>query len=77
MIAAIAAVSKEVAGKSGTTLVPVPTTASLRMLFASADAEDAADKVQTGAKSVANKIREPKRDLGTEYRVEKTKEKLD
>lgn len=38
---------------------------------------DAADKVKAGAKAVANKVRDPDRDLETEYRVEKIKEKLD
>ena len=39
--------------------------------------EDAADKVKAGAKAVANKARDPDRDLETECRVEKAKEKLD
>lgn len=41
------------------------------------DMEDAADKVRAGAKAVGNKIREPDKDLDTEYAVEKVKEKLD
>lgn len=39
--------------------------------------EDAADKVKAEAKAVENKIRDPDRDLDTEYTVEKVKEKLD
>lgn len=39
--------------------------------------EDAADKVKAGAKAVANKVRDPDKDLETEYQVEKAKEKLD
>jgi hypothetical protein len=39
--------------------------------------EDASDKVQAAAKAVANKVEDPHRDLGTEYRKEKLKEKLD
>lgn len=39
--------------------------------------EDASDKVQAGAKAVANKIKDPSRDLDTEYSKEKIKEKLD
>ena len=41
------------------------------------DLEDAADKVQAGAKAVANKIRDPNKDLNTEYQKEKIKEKFD
>jgi hypothetical protein len=39
--------------------------------------EDASDKVQAGAKAVANKIKDPSRDLDTEYTKEKIKEKFD
>ncbi len=39
--------------------------------------EDASDKVQAGAKAVANKIDDPSRDIDTEYAKEKIKEKLD
>ena len=39
--------------------------------------EDASDKVQAGAKAVANKIADPDRDLSTEYKKEKIKEKFD
>ena len=41
------------------------------------DLEDASDKVQAGAKAVANKVKDPDRDLDTEYQKEKIKEKLD
>ena len=41
------------------------------------DLEDASDKVQAGAKAVANKLEDPDRDLETEYQKEKIKEKLD
>ena len=41
------------------------------------DLEDASDKVQAAAKAVANKVADPDRDLETEYRKEKLKEKLD
>ena len=41
------------------------------------DLEDAADKVQAGAKAAANKVSNPDRDLETEYRKEKIREKLD
>ena len=41
------------------------------------DLEDAADKVQAGAKAVANKLQDPDRDLNTEYQKEKIKEKFD
>lgn len=41
------------------------------------DLEDAGDKVQAGAKAVANKAREAGRDLDSEYQKEKIKEKLD
>jgi hypothetical protein len=39
--------------------------------------EDAGDKLKAGAKAVANKIKNPDRDLGTEYDKEKIKEELD
>lgn len=39
--------------------------------------EDAGDKIKAGAKAVANKIKDPNRDLGTEYDKEKIKEKVD
>ncbi|MEW6605604.1 MAG: hypothetical protein AB1351_13085 [Thermoproteota archaeon] len=41
------------------------------------DMDDAVDKVKAGAKTVENKIRQPNRNLDTEYAVEKAKEKLD
>jgi hypothetical protein len=41
------------------------------------DLEDASDKLQAGAKAVANKVSDPDRDLETEYHNEKMKEKLD
>ena len=41
------------------------------------DLEDASDKMQAGAKAVANKVSDPDRDLETEYNKEKLKEKLD
>ena len=37
----------------------------------------AGDKIKAGAKAVANKIKDPDRDLGTEYDKEKVKEKVD
>lgn len=39
--------------------------------------EDAGDKVQAGAKAVANKVADPDRDLESEYEKEKLKEKVD
>ena len=39
--------------------------------------ENASDKVQAGAKAVANKIKDPSRDIDTEYSKEKIKEKFD
>jgi hypothetical protein len=48
-----------------------------RKTEAERDLEDASDKVQAGAKAVANKISDPDRDLETEYHKEKLKEKLD
>ena len=41
------------------------------------DLEDAGDKIKAGAKAVANKIKDPDRDLGTEYNKEKIKENVD
>ena len=41
------------------------------------DLEDAADKVQAGAKALANKVADPDRDLEVEYQKEKIKEKFD
>ena len=41
------------------------------------DLEDVADKVQAGAKAVANKAKDVGRDLDWEYKKEKLKEKLD
>jgi hypothetical protein len=41
------------------------------------DVEDAGDKLKAGAKAVASKIKNPDRDLGTEYDKEKIKEELD
>lgn len=39
------------------------------------DLEDAGDKVQAGAKAVANKLKDPDRDLDIEYRKEKIRER--
>ena len=39
--------------------------------------KDAGDKVQAGAKAVANKVADPDRDLENEYQKEKLKEKVD
>jgi hypothetical protein len=41
------------------------------------DLEDAGDKIKAGAKAVGNKIKDPDKDLGTEYDKEKIKEKVD
>ena len=41
------------------------------------DLKDASDKVQAGAKAVANKLKDLDRDLNTEYQKEKIKEKFD
>ena len=41
------------------------------------DLEDAGDKIKAGAKAAANKIKNPHKDLGTEYEKEKVKEKID
>ena len=37
---------------------------------------NAGDKIKAGAKAVANKIKDPDKDLGTEYDKEKVKEKV-
>ena len=39
--------------------------------------EDVADKVQAGAKAVANEAKDVSRDLDWEYKKEKLREKLD
>lgn len=39
--------------------------------------DNAADKVKAGAKAMGKKVTDPDRDLGTEYNVEKSKERLD
>ena len=41
------------------------------------DLEDTGDKIKAGAKAVANKLDDSDKDLDTEYRKEKLKEKLD
>jgi hypothetical protein len=41
------------------------------------DIANTADKVKTGAKAMGEKVTDPGRDLGTEYNVQKAKEKLD
>lgn len=41
------------------------------------DLEDASDKVQAAAKAVSKKVVDPDRDLETEYKKEKIKEKFD
>jgi hypothetical protein len=41
------------------------------------DMDNAADKVKAGAKAMGKKVTDPDRDLGTEYSVEKSKERLD
>ena len=41
------------------------------------DLENAGDKIKAGTKAVANKIKDPDKDLGTEYDKEKVKEKVD
>jgi hypothetical protein len=41
------------------------------------DMDNAADKVKAGAKAMDKKVTDPDRDLGTEYNVEKSKERLD
>jgi hypothetical protein len=35
------------------------------------------DKVKAGAKAIGKKVRDPDRDFGTEYNMEKAKERLD
>lgn len=39
--------------------------------------EDVADKIQAGAKAVVKKIKDPDKDLETEYYKEQLKEKMD
>ena len=39
--------------------------------------ENASDKVQAGAKAVVNKVKDPSKDVDTEYEKEKIKEKFD
>jgi hypothetical protein len=39
--------------------------------------DNTADKVKAAAKAMGKKVRDPDRDLGTEYNVQKAKEKLD
>jgi hypothetical protein len=39
--------------------------------------DNAADKVKAGAKAMGKKVTDPDKDLGTEYNVEKAKERLD
>jgi len=41
------------------------------------DLEDAGDTIKAGAKAVGNKIKDPDKDIGTEYDKEKIKEKAD
>lgn len=41
------------------------------------DMDNAVDKVKAGAKAMGKKVTDPDRDLGTEYNVEKSKERLD
>lgn len=41
------------------------------------DLEHASDKVQAAAKAVVNKVKDPHKDLDTEYTKEKIKEKFD
>jgi len=41
------------------------------------DTKNAVDKIKAGAKAVGNKIKDPDRDLGTEYEKEKIKEKIE
>lgn len=40
------------------------------------DLEDASDKVQAAAKAVVNKVKDPSKELDTEYTKEKIKEKF-
>jgi hypothetical protein len=40
-------------------------------------AEDAKDKLKAGAKAVFNKVKDPDKDMGTEYDKEKIKEKTE
>ncbi|MDQ3971067.1 MAG: hypothetical protein M3227_05205 [Thermoproteota archaeon] len=41
------------------------------------DIANAADKEKAGAKAVGKTVTDPDRDLGTEYNLQKAKEKLD
>ena len=41
------------------------------------DMDNAVDKVKAGAKAMGKKVTDPDRDVGTEYNVEKSKERLD
>jgi hypothetical protein len=41
------------------------------------DAEHEIDNTNAGAKAMGKKVTDPDRDLGTEYNVQKAKEKLD
>jgi hypothetical protein len=41
------------------------------------DMDNASDKVKAGAKAMGKKVTDPDRDLGIEYNVEKSKERLD
>lgn len=41
------------------------------------DMDNAADKMKAGAKAMGKKVTDPDRDLGTEYNVEKAKERVD
>lgn len=40
------------------------------------DMDNAVDKVKAGAKAMGKKVTDPDRDLGREYNVEKSKERL-
>ncbi len=40
-------------------------------------ATDTSDKIQAGAKAAGKKLTDPDRDTGTEYNVERAKEKVD
>jgi hypothetical protein len=41
------------------------------------DMDNAADKMKAGAKAMGERITDPERDFGTEYNVEKARERLD
>jgi hypothetical protein len=41
------------------------------------DVDNAVNKVKAGAKAMGKKVTDPDRDLGTEYNVEKARERLD